>query len=142
MLALKIPFGIDRGGFEREKSGKHSIDSFLDMLISTAKGTFIADPDFGFVLNNLKFENFNEKSGVIDGEINPYNLKISGNSKNSDTFAYELCDEIKRYEKRINSPFVEMSYISKRRLILINITAVLPETKEEYKYSTVIKIWR
>lgn len=107
--------------------------------------------NFGFVFNNLSFEIFNENEGVvynsnpdIGGEAERsglYDKKISGSSKNLNTFASELKDIITIYEKRLEQINVTMTYIRQERVILVVVKGEITATKTPYTYNTKIKIW-
>lgn len=108
----------------------------------------MADPQFGFIFNNLKFEIFNEKEGVIYDSTpqespspNLYDKKISGNSKNINTFAIDLKKAIEQYEKRLSHVSVSMTYLKSQRIIQIIVEGILIETGEVYKYTTSIRLW-
>ena len=94
-MYIKIPFQIVNGMVEQETDVKKSVDRFIDLLIATPMGHFKADPDFGFVFKNFRFENFDEKKRTVacmkvDEPMNDF--KITGTSKNPKNFAYAfLC---------------------------------------------------
>lgn len=149
MDRIVLPLCITRGKLDTVSEEKKSIDSFLSLLISTPKNSFVVDKDFGFVFNNLKFEILNENEGVVydssDGQFSDnkgiYDKKISGSSKNLNTFAAELKEAIGKYEKRLQDVSVTMSYIREERLIYIAVKGSVVSTKERYRYITTIKIW-
>ena len=76
-------------------------------------------------------------------ELGPdiYEKKISGSSKNLNTFAAELKEAIIKYEKRLQDVSVSISYIREERLLYVVVKGVLSSTKERYRYLTTIKIW-
>ena len=88
----------------RAKNTKEAIDTFIELLLSTPCQSCVADRQFGFVFNNLKFEIFNENEGVIynsaigDEDPGLYDKKVSGSSKSVNTFAIELKKAIETYE--------------------------------------------
>jgi len=137
------------GGLSRTDNLKESIDSFLEILLTSACGDCCIDPEFGFIFNNMRFEIFNEREGTIfnsssadnetDNDI--YSKKISGNSKNINTFATDLKQVIMKYEHRLSDVTATMSYVREERKIYITVTGVIIETKEKYKYETTLKIW-
>ena len=126
---------------------KEAVDAFLELLLSTPCGSCVCDPNFGFVFNNLKFEIFNEKEGVIyhaetEGITSDlYDKKVSGTSKSVNTFATELKKAIEQYEKRLTDVTVSMTYKKNLKKIQINIEGVLVENQESYHYSTHIDLW-
>lgn len=142
MLSLKIPLEIGRGRLERNSGTKASIDDFVETILTTAWGECACDPMFGFVFNNLSFENFNENEGVVAGRVEPYDRKISGNSLNSNTFASCLCDAIRTYEKRLDNPSVTMTYICQQRTIYVDVKGVVAESGQPYNYKTQIRVWK
>jgi hypothetical protein len=149
MENLVSPLEIIMGGLSRTDSLKKSIDSFLEILLSSACGDCCIDPEFGFIFNNMRFEIFNEREGTIfnstptgnEGEEDLYSKKISGNSKNINTFATELKQAIMKYEHRLEDVSASMSYVRDERTIYITVTGVIVDTKEKYKYDTTLKIW-
>jgi hypothetical protein len=133
----------------RTANVKESIDSFLEILLTSACGDCSIDPEFGFIFNNMRFEIFNEREGTIFNststdsreEEDLYNKKISGNSKNVNTFATELRQVIMKYEERLTEVQATMSYVREERNIYITVTGIIVDTREKYKYDTTIKVW-
>ena len=133
----------------RTDNVKESIDSFLEILLTSACGDCSIDPEFGFIFNNMRFEIFNEREGTIFNststdsreEEDLYNKKISGNSKNVNTFATELRQVIMKYEERLTEVQATMSYVREERKIYITVTGIIVDTREKYKYDTTIKVW-
>lgn len=148
MNGLVAPFVITKSGFLLAHSVKESIDSFLHLLIGSTCGECCIDPQFGFVFNNMRFEIFNEQQGVIynskqdetEDENSLYSKKISGNSRNLNTFSSELKSAIEHYERRLEDVMATMSYVRSERMIYITVTGVIAESKEKYRYETTIKI--
>ena len=100
----------------------------------------------GFIFNNLKFEIFDEKEGVVldsteHDTTDVYNKKISGSSRNVNTFAVDLKQLIERYETRLRDVAVTMSYIREHKKIYIVVKGTLAETGSEYKYQNTLDIW-
>ena len=129
------------------KNPKEAIDAFIELLLTTPCQSCVADRQFGFIFNNLKFEIFNENEGVIynsateEEDLRLYDKKISGSSKSVNTFAIELKNAIETYEKRLTNVSVTMSYIKNLKKIHVNIEGTLLETNEAYKYTTSLNIW-
>ena len=129
------------------KNPKEAIDAFIELLLTTPCQSCVADREFGFIFNNLKFEIFNENEGVIynsateEEDLRLYDKKISGSSKSVNTFAIELKNSIETYEKRLTNVSVTMSYIKNLKKIYVNIEGTLLETNEAYKYTTSLNIW-
>ena len=145
MNGLVAPLVITKNGFQQARSVKESIDSFLRLLISSSCGECCIDPQFGFVFNNMRFEIFNEQQGVIynsmpEDENNLYTKKISGNSRNLNTFSSELKNAIEHYEHRLEDVNATMSYVRSERTIYITVTGLIAETKEKYRFETTLKI--
>lgn len=149
MDRILLPLRITQGKLDTINDEKKSIDEFLFLLISTPKNSFVVDKNFGFIFNNLKFEILNENEGVVYDSANEqllqrkgiYEKKISGSSKNLNTFAAELKEAIDRYEKRLQGVSVTMSYIREEKLIYIAVKGTIVSSKERYRYITTIKIW-
>lgn len=151
MAFLSIPLEVKKKGFAREKSLKKSLDESLFMLLTTPRYNNMSDPEYGFVFNNMRFEIFDEHEGVIynsgdtmydRGIKDVYNKKISGSSKNMNTFAAELKEVVKNYEKRLNDIAVTMTYIREERLIYVTIKGVIGQTKEDYVFTSTLRVWK
>ena len=151
MSYLSIPLNVVKSGFEREKKLKKSLDESLFLLLTTPRYNNISDPEFGFVFNNMRFEIFDEHEGVIynsgdtiyeRGIKDLYNKKISGSSKNMNTFAAELKEVVKNYEKRLSDVAVTMTYIREERLIYVTIKGVIIQTKEDYVFTSTLRVWK
>lgn len=148
MNGLVAPFVITKNGFLQARNRKESIDSFLHLLIGTTCGECCIDPQFGFVFNNMRFEIYNEQQGVIynskqdevESDDSLYSKKISGNSRNLNTFSSELKSAIEHYEHRLEEVNATMSYVRSERMIYITVTGIISETKEKYRYETTLKI--
>ena len=136
MSFLTIPISIRKGALERTEGLAEAITSNLSLLVSTPRYLTAADPHFGFVFNNLKFENVNEREGVV------YDLKLSGSSKNVNTYAAELQKAIVQYEPRLQNVKVSMTYIREEKTIYTTVDAMISATQEPYQYTTTIKVWR
>lgn len=151
MAFLSIPLEVKKKGFAREKSLKKSLDESLYMLLTTPRYNNMSDPEYGFVFNNMRFEIFDEHEGVIynsgdtmydRGIKDVYNKKISGSSKNMNTFAAELKEVVKNYEKRLNEVAVTMTYIREERLIYVTIKGIITQTKEDYVFTSTLRVWK
>ena len=146
---LLTPLDLTKLGLMRASNPKEAIDAFLDLLLTSTCGECPIDPEFGFIFNNMRFEIFNEHEGVIynslptdeDAVNDLYNKKISGNSKNFNTFATELKTAIIKYEPRLENVTATMSYIREERKVYITVTGIIAETKEKYQYDTILNIW-
>ena len=99
MTSISLPLHVGSRGLTREEKLKKSLDASIYLILSTPQFSTPADPQFGFVFNNLRFEMFNENEGVVydSGDTNYmdslqgiYDKKISGSSKSINTFASEL----------------------------------------------------
>jgi len=151
MENLHIPLKITPKGLQRDTDLKESIDSFLEVLITTQQFQTPADPLFGFVFNNMKFEIFDERSGVIydSGDTGEgvavdglYGMKVSGDAKDIGTFASLLKKDIEREEQRLRDVNVTMSYTMKVRQVTIHVEAIIDATDEPYKFDYIMKVWK
>lgn len=147
-MSILLPLQVVNGRLKRARNPKKAIDAFLELLLTTPCRSCVPDPQFGFVFNNLKFEVFNEKEGVIfnshptaDEPESLYDKKVSGNSKSLNTFALELKKAIERYERRLSEVSVTMAYVKGQRKILISIEGIIVETGEAYRYLSSLSIW-
>ncbi len=145
---LVSPLEIVRGNILRTDNLKESIDAFLEILLTSACGDCCIDPEFGFIFNNMRFEIFNERDGTIynslsnDEDIEDlYTKKVSGNSKNINTFATDLKEVIQKYEYRLSDVSATMSYVRDERKIYVMVTGIITDIQEKYKYETTLKIW-
>ncbi len=151
MAFLSIPLNVTKTGLARESKIKKSLDESLNMLLTTPRNNNVADHMYGFVFNNMRFEIFDEHEGVIynsgdtiyeNGMQDLYTKKISGSSKNMNTFAAELKEAVKQYEKRLDDISVTMTYIREERLIYITIKGTIVSTKEDYVFTNTLRVWK
>ncbi|MBO4800471.1 MAG: hypothetical protein J5545_01240 [Bacteroidaceae bacterium] len=152
MNSIAIPLKISAHGLERLTDTRQSIDNALSLLMSTPCYSSVADPQFGFIFNNMRFEIFNENEGVVfnssdspnifEGPEGLYNKKITGSSKNLNTFASELKETIRRYEKRLRDIEVSMTYFREQQRINVTVRGVIIETKAPYLYQSTINVWK
>ena len=147
-MSVLLPLQVTDGRLAGSPNPQPAIDAFIELLLSTPCGGCVADPEFGFIFNNLKFEIFNEKEGVIydsapqDGPYaRLYDKKVSGNSQNINTFAVDLKKAIEQYERRLTGVSVSMTYLKSQKMIQIIVEGLLTETNEPYKYTTSINLW-
>lgn len=138
---------------------KESIDSFLSVLISSNKYDSIADEEFGFCLEDFRYEGFSSEEGRFlvrpavskDKEENAhlrdiqdplYTKRLIGNSKKPDTFAKELKMTIERYEKRLKDVSVGMDFQKNCRIIHIIVTGRMNNlSNSEYYNEFNIEVW-
>ena len=150
MTSISLPLQVGSRGLTREEKLKKSLDASISLILSTPLFNTPADPQFGFVFNNLRFEMFNENEGVIfdSGDTDTmnyvqgiYDKKISGSSKSINTFAAELKTAIMKYEHRLDDISVSMTYIREERKIYITVKGMIASSKEDYVFNKVIKVW-
>ncbi len=134
----------------RDENQKSAIDDVIYLIITTERFSTPADPQFGFVFNNVRFEMFNENEGVVydSGDTdtmnniqNIYDKKISGSSKSINTFAAELKTAIEKYAPRLENDTVAMTYIREERQIYVTVKGTIVDTKEDYAYNQTIRVW-
>ena len=151
MTSISIPLLLTPKGLQREDGLKGSIDANMYLIITTERFSTPADPQFGFVFNNLRFEMFNENEGVVfdSGDTDSmsniqgaYDKKISGSSKSINTFAAELKTAITKYEDRLEKITVSMTYIREERLIYVTIKGIIIQTKEDYVFTSTLRVWK
>ena len=147
-MAISLPIKLKKGKLDSPETLKKSIDEFLNVLLTTPCYSFNPDPDFGFIFNNMRFEIFNEREGVIynsqikgGDDLSLYDKHISGTSKNINTFAIDLKEAIEKYEKRLEHVSVVMGYHNATRDVVVEVKGIIKETLTEYSYSTSIRIW-
>lgn len=149
-LIMKYPVTLpDKDGL------KTSIDAFLDLLISSNRDCFKADDDFGFSLEDFRFEIYNPDVGLFHGsnsrerrdilksiEDPMNNCKIVGSSVNSGTFASDLRKTIVQYEKRLLNVEVSMDFMARGSILLISVNGIIDDGYDTpYTYLTKIRIW-
>ena len=85
IMNLTTPILLNRTN-EYTDDMKKSVDSFIALLLSSKKHSCIADDDFGFIFENLRYENIDPNRGLfIDNENNTilrssiYDKKINNN---------------------------------------------------------------
>lgn len=147
---ITIPLQITPKGLKRNDDVAQNIDMALSLLLQTPCYSCAADPKYGFIFKNLRFEILNENEGTVydsQGETAEimrriYKRKVSGTSKDANTFAAALRDAIARYERRLSNIDVSMTYIRDERVIYVSVKGVIVETRADYLYNTQIRIWR
>lgn len=106
-----IPISIDFSEspvLEQENGDlEKSIDSILDLIVFTPKGSFIADPDFGFEYWNHEFSNINVR------EFNNNYLGMVTNVRTLNDISRMQCEDslkesILNYEPRLQQPVVRV----------------------------------
>ena len=135
MTYLSIPLTIRQGSLLRTDSAEEAITAYLTLLVGSTRYLTAPDPSFGFAFNNLKFENINEREGVV------YDHKLSGSSKNLNTFAAELQKTIVQYEPRLQDVKVNMTYVREEKQIYTTVDGIVSETQKPYRFTTTIKVW-
>lgn len=145
-MPIKSPLNIERGRLQTATTLKQAIDMHLDLLLTTPLGGCPTDQEMGFIFNNLKFEIFDENEGVVldstaQDKSEVYEKKVSGSSRNINTFAVDLKQLVERYETRLRDITVTMSYIREHKKIYIVIKGVMVSSGAEYKYQNTLDIW-
>ncbi|MDO4949213.1 MAG: GPW/gp25 family protein [Bacteroidales bacterium] len=146
MKYLQSPLQVVSGRFLHQSNGlEQSVRDSLQLLMDTPLGSLPIDPDYGFVFSTLRFEIFDENEGTVfdsrDSRNPIYKKKVSGSSKNLQTFASDLKHSIEVYEPRLLSPKVVMNYRRDQRQVLVEITGLLGDTNEPFQYSNIINVW-
>lgn len=144
-----IPFTIQKSeGIRKETDPKESIRSFLELLVSSPQGSCVADPEFGFIFKNFRFENFNEDKGVLyssNPEKEPsmyYKHKVHGRSVNVNTFAFDLKKSIEHYEPRLRQVKVNMEYRMHEKTVVLTVSGVVGEKiPEKFEHKIKIHVW-
>ncbi len=141
-----------------EHNLKRSIDAFIQLLISSNKYDSIADEDFGFCLEDFRFEifdlgksKFHENFPVRDMTENTelravrdtlYTKHLTGSSKNAETFARELKNAIERYERRLKEVAVTMDFQQYGRIIHIIVTGKVNNPSNAIYYNEFnVDVW-
>lgn len=145
-MSIKLPLNIEQGKLLTATTQKQAIDMHLNLLLNMPLGGCPADQEMGFIFNNLKFEIFDENEGVVldstaQDKSGVYDKKVSGSSRNINTFAVDLKQLIERYETRLSDVVVTMSYIREHRKIYIVVKGVIVTSGAEYKYQNTLDIW-
>jgi len=155
-MYVKRPFIMKKTNVVPGQEGlKKSIDAFLDLLITSGKGSFKADEDFGFSLEDYRFEIYNPETGsfhnlkrkkrkdLIESIEDPMsNYRIVGSSINTSTFAEHLRDTIVEYELRLKNVEVSMEFLAKGTVLLVSVTGIIEDGYETpYTFYRKIHIW-
>ena len=146
MTSLKLPLEISKGRLSCARDIKASLDKALGMFLNTPKGSLAMDREYGFHFMGLRFEILDETTGTVYNsspeEDSVYRKKISGSSKNLNTFAAELSRSLSEYEPRLEDISVTMAYSRAEHVIYLSIQANIKQTGEPYEYKTQISVWR
>ncbi|MBR6879294.1 MAG: hypothetical protein IKM95_07965 [Bacteroidales bacterium] len=141
-----------------EHNLKASIDAFIQLLISSNKYDSIADEEFGFCLEDFRFESFNidkakfhgnfpikdktENTELRDIHDSLYAKRLVGSSKSADTFARELKNSIERYERRLKDVVVSMDFQKYGRVIHIIVTGKINNPSNAIYYNEFnVDVW-
>lgn len=149
---LDIPLKIEKGKIKETSSLSDSIEKNLEQILEAPLYSWVVDDNYGFLLNNLRFENFNEKEGRIESSPNKllnrdlkkriYELSITGNSDNNLTFASELKHTISEYEPRLEDLKISMTYLREYKVVTISIKGNISATKQPFSYVKNLRIWK
>ena len=147
-MNVLLPLQVTNGRLAYSPNPSMTIDAFIGLLLGAPGGGCSGGPEGGCVVGKLRFGKINEKEGVIydlspqdDSTSRLYDKKVSGNSKNLNTFAVDLKKAIEQYENRLTEVSVSMTYLKSQRLIQIVVEGRLVETNAPYKYTTSINLW-
>ena len=145
MTHLLTPLSVKKGTLKHTDDIKEAGNVSIEVLLNTPLGCIPSDPEYGFVFTGLKFEIFEESNGTIHTESSDnspiYKKKISGSSKNIQTFASELNEAIRQYEPRLRDTATVMTYIREKKEILVAVRGIILTNLEPYEYRTSIKVW-
>lgn len=131
-ISIPVSIHTDRTpSFEEENwDTDKSIDSIIDLIVFTAKGTFSADPEFGFEYWNHEFSNIN----VI--EFNNSYMGLMSSSSTLNDISRKQCEtslkeSILTYEPRLLNPEVKIE---------LEINEKVRKSKSQSKYEMRILI--
>lgn len=108
---IAIPLGINLGAspvLEKDSGDiESSINSILDLIVFTPKGSFGADPEFGFEYWNHEYSNINVR------EFNNSYMGMMSNAQSMNEVSRKQCehslrDSIIAYEPRLLKPEVKI----------------------------------
>ena len=106
---IPLSIGFSKSPILEQESGdmERSINNILDLIVFTPKGSFIADPDFGFEYWNHEFSNINVR------EFNNNYLGMVSNVKTLNEISRKQCEislkeSILCYEPRLHQPDVKV----------------------------------
>lgn len=147
-MNLTTPILLNRP-LEYNDDMKKSVDSFLTLLLSSKKHSCIADDDFGFVFENLRYGNIDPNRGIfINNDNDPiyrssvYDKKINGTGKNANSFAKEIKNSIEKYEKRLENVEISIDFQQKGKIVCIMVNGILCDNRNTpYSYEFKINIW-
>lgn len=134
---------------------KKSIDAYLDLLITSGPGSFKADEEFGFALEDFRFEIYSPETGMFHGDARKqkkdligtiedpvHRYRIRGSSVNTETFAVHLRDSIVQYEHRLKNVEVAMDFIANGTVLVVSVNGVMEDGYDTpYTYYNKIQIW-
>lgn len=106
-IPLSISLGPDPQ-LEKEKGEiEKCIDSILELIVFTPKGSYCADPEFGFDYWNYEFSNINVR------EFNNNYIGMMSNTKTLNEVSRKQCEaslkeSILSYEPRLHQPDVKV----------------------------------
>lgn len=155
-MYVKRPIIMKKTNVAQRPDGiKRSIDMFLDLIITSGKNSFKADEDFGFALEDYRFEIYNPETGnfhqskrkkrkdIIGSIEDPvHDFKIVGSSINSSTFAEHLRNTIVEYEQRLKNVQVGMELLNLGTVLLISVSGIIDDGYETpYTFFRKINIW-
>lgn len=131
-ISIPVSIHTDRTpSFEEENwDTDKSIDSIIDLIVFTAKGTFSADPEFGFEYWNHEFSNINVR------EFNNSYIGLTSSSLSLNDISRKQCEEslkesILTYEPRLLNPEVKIE---------LEINEKVRKSKSQSKYEMHILI--
>ena len=146
MSSITIPLAIRKGRLARTESPKTAIDAALELLMTTACYSSAADPEYGFIFNNLRFEIFNENEGVVYNSSGPGSVSALRAEFEQEIEPFADAAELKQiidiYEPRLRDVAVSMTYIREERKIYITVKGVIAENDKPYQYSSIINVWK
>ncbi|MDR2971051.1 MAG: GPW/gp25 family protein [Bacteroidales bacterium] len=148
MSGFKIPLNFSNGTlFENswvtnrnnydniKDSIKESINDFVRLLTTSPNGSFVPDYEFGFSLKNCYFENTNSKD-ELKGK------KIGGNSDNTNNYAKDFEQAIKKFEPRLQNIQVKTDFEKRLSQMTLFLSGTIAGTKEEYEQKLTLYIWK
>lgn len=131
---ISIPLSINLSPFPKfdKESGdvESCINNILDLIVFTPKGTFVADPEFGFEYWNHEFSNINVR------EFNNSYMGMVSDSQTLNDVSRRQCEQslkesILSYEPRLLNPEVKIE-------LEINNTVRKRKSQSKYEMRIVI----
>ena len=143
MNGFKIPLDFSGGNIYKNniykeddvneaQKVKSSIENFIELLLQSSNSSFKPDSDFGFSLNNFKFENVGNTKGA----------SFTINDKRIEDYNVDLQKTISKFETRLKDVDIKTELNPEKTKVKVDLTSKYFLDNTDFNKTFTFYIWK